>query len=61
VGGDVFFQAHQGLGVAIHGTGGADEPAVAIADAEHGDFFTVQAQAHDGAQERHSCQGRRRR
>ena len=49
--GDGVFQADERLGIAIHSAGGADEAAVAVAHAEDGDFFAIQAQAHDGAEE----------
>jgi hypothetical protein len=49
--GDLVLQTHERLGIAIHGTGGADEARGSRRGCQHGDFFTVQAQAHDGAEE----------
>lgn len=48
--GDVFFQTYQGIGIVVDDAGSADESAIAIADTEDGDFFTVQAEAHEGAE-----------
>jgi hypothetical protein len=47
---DGFFQTDEGLDVAIHGTSGSDETAIAITNSEHRHFFTVEAEANDGAE-----------